>query len=420
MPHLRVVRGPEPGRVFELSGDVITIGRGRKNTIIIHDNEISREHCRLVKVLFDYEISDLNSTNGTFLNGRPVGEASSPLFDKNIIELGDSIVLEYLATLAEPSVEAPTSAPGPAAALPPTEVLSADDVERPPVLAPDLPPPAAPSAPSNFYLVIRRRSQFMPEVYLLDSPLVDVGRHLDNAICLTENQVSRFHMRLNRLNESYTLEDLGSMNGTFVNGVRVEKSVTLASGDYITIGHMVEMWFTHNLETLRMVPNAPQQAEQRPSTGELAEAKAPAPEVTTVETPLEPLPQTTLLDPSVLAALPVSTHEPKPTPEEAEASTDATEHVSVQELPAAPVSAAPSDAPSPANTSTEAPAQAAVRGLLKVAEGMLPAAPPAEQSAPSVSEDIANAVKSTEETPDVSKQPSPSPSEAKPDTPSEQ
>lgn len=419
MPYLRVVRGPEPGRVFELSGDVITIGRGRKNTIIIHDNEISREHCRLVKVLFDYEISDLNSTNGTFLNGRPVGEASSPLFDKNIIELGDSIVLEYLATLVEPSAEAPTTAPSPAPAPPLPEVLSVDDVELSQWLAaPDLPSPAAPSTPTNFYLVIRRRSQFMPEVYLLDSPLVDVGRHLDNAICLTENQVSRFHMRLNRLNESYTLEDLGSMNGTFVNGVRVEKSVTLASGDYITIGHMVEMWFTHNLETLRMVPNAPQQAEQRPSTGELAEAKAAAPELTKVEMPAEPLTQTTLLNPAALAALPISTHEPDPTPEEAEASTDATEHVPVQDLPDAPVSAASSEAPSPAAKNAEVPAPAAVRGLLKVAEDMLPAALPTEQ--PAVSEDIANAVKSTEETPDVSKQPSPSPSEAKPDTPSEQ
>jgi pSer/pThr/pTyr-binding forkhead associated (FHA) protein len=404
--------------VFELSGDVITIGRGRKNTIIIHDNEISREHCRLVKVLFDYEISDLNSTNGTFLNGRPVGEASSPLFDKNIIELGDSIVLEYLATLAD-SGEAPTPAPSAAAVSPMPDVLSVDDVDLPEVLGgPDLPPPAAPSAPSNFYLVIRRRSQFMPEVYLLDSPLVDVGRHLDNAICLSENQVSRFHMRLNRLNDSYTLEDLGSMNGTFVNGQRVEKAVVLASGDYITIGHMVEMWFTHNLETLRMVPNAPQQAEQRPSTGELAEAKAAAPEAATVETPIEPLPQTTLLSPTALAALSISTHEPDPTPEDADAAADATEHVPAQDLSAAPVSAAPPEDASPASSSAEAPA--AVRGLLKLAEGLLPAAPLAERPTPPINEDIAKAVKSTEETPDVSAPSTSPPSEAKPDTPSEQ
>ncbi|MFQ3657618.1 MAG: FHA domain-containing protein [Anaerolineae bacterium] len=414
MPYLRVVRGPEPGRMFELSGDVITIGRGRKNTIIIHDNEISREHCRLVKVLFDYEISDLNSTNGTFLNGRPVGEASSPLFDKNIIELGDSIVLEYVAALAETSAEDLTTAPSPAPAPSPPEVVSASDAQPPEAPAePELPPSAAPSLPTNFYLVIRRRSQFMPEVYLLDSPLVDVGRHLDNAICLTESQVSRFHMRLNRINDSYTLEDLGSMNGTFVNGVRVEKPVTLASGDYITIGHMVEMWFTHNLETLRMVPNTPQQAEQRPSTGELAEAKAAAPEATTVKTPAEPLPQTTLLDPSALAALSISTQEPDPTTEEAEATTETTEHIPAQDLPAASVNATPSEVS--LFVSSKASTSSAVRGLLNAAETLLPAA---EHSAPevNVNKEIANAVKSTEETPDVSVPPS----EAKPDTPSEQ
>ncbi len=410
MPHLRVVRGPEPGRVFELSDDVITIGRGRKNTIIIHDNEISREHCRLVKVLFDYEISDLNSTNGTFLNGRPVGETSSPLFDKNIIELGDSIVLEYLTTLAETNKEAPTTAPSPA----PAEGAHAGDTELLTAPAePELPQPAAPNAPTNLYLVIRRRSQFMPEVYLLDSPLVDVGRHLDNAICLSENQVSRFHMRLNRLDDGYVLEDLGSMNGTFVNGVRVEKPVKLTSGDYITIGQMVEMWFTHNLETLRMVPNAPRQAEQRPSTEELAEAKAAAPKAPTVETSEKPSLKTTLLDPSALAALSLPMHELAPAPEEADALAEATEHVPAQDLSAASVNPTPSESSS--FVSGKASTPSAVRGLLNAAETLLPAA---GHSAPevNVNKEIADALKSTEETSDVSAPPS----EAKPDTPSEQ
>jgi hypothetical protein len=330
----------------------------------------------------------------------------------NLIELGDSIVLEYVAALAEPSAEDLMNpfSPAPASSSPEAaHATSAAPTE------PELSPSAASDAPTNFYLVIRRRSQFMPEVYLLDSPLVDVGRHLDNAICLTENQVSRFHMRLNRINDSYVLEDLGSMNGTFVNGVRVEKPVTLASGDYITIGHMVEMWFTHNLETLRMVPNTSQQAEQRPSTGELAKSKPATPEATTVKTPAEPLPQTTLLDPSALAALSISTHEPDSTTEEAEAMTETTEHVPAQDFPAAPVNAAPSEAPSPASSSAGEPAPA-VRGLLKVAESILPAVPLTERPASLINEEIANAVKSTEETPDVSAPPS----EAKPDTPSEQ
>lgn len=401
MPYLRVVRGPEPGRIFELTDDVVTIGRGRKNTIIIHDNEISREHCRLVKVLFDYEISDLNSTNGTFINGRPVGETSSTLADKNIIELGDSIVLEYLLTLDASSAEPTTPPPSQADMLAPEVDVSMEEGAPLPTEGLSEAPPLAATAPAtNFYLVIRRRSQFMPEVYLLDSPLVDVGRHLDNAICLSEAQVSRFHLRLNRLNDGYTLEDLGSMNGTFINGVRVEKSVALSSGDYITIGHTVEMWFTHNLETLRMVPNIrSQQAPVRSSTD--APVKPEASTAQPAPAPAEPLPQTTLLNPSALGALSV---EPSPTLDVEPEPTEATEHMPAQNPPE---SAPPSDAS----------ASAAVRGLLNAAAAIMPAAPLTESPKPA-DDEIAKSTKTTEEAPNISALKPPS--EAEPDTPSEQ
>lgn len=238
MPSLRMLRGPEPGRIYELTEDSITIGRGRRNEIIIHDNEVSREHCRLVKVLFDYEIYDLQSTNGTFLNGRPVTEATTPMFDTNILELGDSIVLEYVASHEAINTPSP-------------------DMHTQPQTMPVV---VDPSRNAEYYLVIRRRSQSLPEVFLLDSPLVDIGRHLDNTICLVENQVSRFHMRLNRLDNQYMIEDLGSVNGTYVNGRQVEKPMPLEAGDFIAIGAMVEMWFTDDLESLRMIPYTPEEA----------------------------------------------------------------------------------------------------------------------------------------------------------------
>lgn len=363
MPYLRVVRGPEPGRLIELVDDVVTIGRGRKNTIIIHDNEISREHCRLVKVLFDYEIADLNSTNGTFLNGRPVGETSSPLFDKSIIELGDSIVLEYLAS--EVAVELLT--PQPDAALSAQAAAQAA-----------LSRPLRKAATTNYYLVVRRRSQFMPEVYLLDSPLVDVGRHLDNAICLSENQVSRFHMRLNRVNDSYVLEDLGSMNGTFVNGTRVENAVILKPGDYITIGHVVEMWFTDDLETLRMVPNQPS-AQPRPT------AAQPAPKPTSPPSspaPSDPLPGTTLLDISKLDYL-AQVEAAKPTADDIEELQEPTESMPSQD---------------PASDAAASPGSTPMSGLLRAASTILPPTAPNERR----SQDIANATRSTEESPEVS------------------
>ncbi len=279
MPQLRVVRGPEPGRIFELTEDVVTIGRGRKNTIIIHDNEISREHCQLVKVLFDYEIVDLKSTNGTFLNGRRVGETSVMLANKSIIELGDSIVLEYL-TNTDSSIFTPP--PG----LISLEIPSEQELGT------------RKASATNFYLVVRRRSQFMPEVYLLDSPLIDIGRHLDNAICLSENQVSRFHMRLNRTSQGFVLEDLESTNGTVVNGTRIKEPIILTPGDYITIGQSVEMWFTDNLETLRMVPPAAQLDRQLPPTDKLKVEAKDRPDPASEPNPRPP--STTLPPPNAL------------------------------------------------------------------------------------------------------------------------
>ena len=65
-------RGPTPGAIFELDADEVSIGRGVKNHIVIHDNEVSREHCRLVRLLEGYELHDLQSSNGTFVNGQRV------------------------------------------------------------------------------------------------------------------------------------------------------------------------------------------------------------------------------------------------------------------------------------------------------------------------------------------------------------
>ena len=97
MSRLKMLRGPEPGREIPLDEDVMLIGRGRKNDIIIQDNEVSRTHCRLVRVLDDYEIHDMNSTNGTFVNGQKIRQGGWLLSAHSIVELGDSITLEYLS-----------------------------------------------------------------------------------------------------------------------------------------------------------------------------------------------------------------------------------------------------------------------------------------------------------------------------------
>ena len=64
---------------------------------------------------------------------------------------------------------------------------------------------------------------------------VDVGRSSDCKLQLLLNNVSRRHARIILRNDEYLLEDLGSTNGTFVNGVRVVRCV-LRNNDLIEIG----------------------------------------------------------------------------------------------------------------------------------------------------------------------------------------
>src|SRR5882724_2586249 len=63
------------GTTHELLEDLITIGRGPDNTIVINDPSVSTHHAELQRAGETYRLKDLDSTNGTQVNGIPVAEA---------------------------------------------------------------------------------------------------------------------------------------------------------------------------------------------------------------------------------------------------------------------------------------------------------------------------------------------------------
>ena len=74
MPTLFVIRGTDQGSRFELSSHSIRLGRDASNTLQIHDSEVSRHHAEIRRVDEDYTISDLGSSNGTFVNGQRIAQ----------------------------------------------------------------------------------------------------------------------------------------------------------------------------------------------------------------------------------------------------------------------------------------------------------------------------------------------------------
>jgi diguanylate cyclase (GGDEF)-like protein len=93
-PRLTVITGFGAGRVIRLDEkDAYIIGRSRAVDIRIDDTGVSREHCRIVRRDGRVFIQDLESRNGTLLNGSPI--TSMPLAPGDRIQLGANAVLQY-------------------------------------------------------------------------------------------------------------------------------------------------------------------------------------------------------------------------------------------------------------------------------------------------------------------------------------
>ena len=63
-----------------------------------------------------------------------------------------------------------------------------------------------------------------------------LGRHPRNTHQVLDRVVSKEHCHIELIDERYILKDLGSLNGTYVNGSRVHEDLPLEPGDEITIG----------------------------------------------------------------------------------------------------------------------------------------------------------------------------------------
>lgn len=88
---LLVVQGVEQGARFELGTRQVCMGRGVHNEVRLHDTEVSRVHASIQLVDESFSLTDRNSSNGTFVNGKPV--AMHVLVDGDQIQLGRTVLL---------------------------------------------------------------------------------------------------------------------------------------------------------------------------------------------------------------------------------------------------------------------------------------------------------------------------------------
>jgi signal transduction histidine kinase len=91
VPSLFVIQGRDQGTRFQIDDAVVTIGRGASNVVQLHDTEVSRDHAELRRRDDTVVLRDLNSSNGTFVNGRPVKEQVLASGDQ--LQLGRTLLL---------------------------------------------------------------------------------------------------------------------------------------------------------------------------------------------------------------------------------------------------------------------------------------------------------------------------------------
>ncbi len=159
----------------------------------------------------------------------------------------------------------------------PTQVLPGVGPEmHTPGRAQQTPGPVEPvdTAPAGYRLIIETPGYETTEVALVQ-PQISLGRDADNDVVLPAEGVSRYHARLQATTAGWSIVDLGGVNGTRLNGERIQvgQAVTIHRDDTIQVG------------PYQLTLAGPPEAEE-PGIVPVAERSTPAPQVRMPESPL--------------------------------------------------------------------------------------------------------------------------------------
>ncbi|WP_069163693.1 FHA domain-containing protein [Nocardia altamirensis] len=236
-------------RVFD-SGQQVTMGRAPEVTLFVDSPLVSRVHATLAWQGTAWVLSDNGSTNGVFVDARRLTQPVS-IDRPTQVRLGDAIsgpLLHLLPANPQPP-QRPSARPPQSGQQPVPPPMSGQRPAAQQFQRPAYQPPQDASPPVNFNMTTRADTSNTPPVRARAStaPIargdrlppggLAIGRTTDNQIVVNDPLASRKHARLLATNEGLTLEDLGSANGTFVNGHRQQR-VVLRERDIITIGNI--------------------------------------------------------------------------------------------------------------------------------------------------------------------------------------
>jgi ABC-type multidrug transport system ATPase subunit/pSer/pThr/pTyr-binding forkhead associated (FHA) protein len=173
------------GRRIAITADGFAIGRRSSNDLVIENDLCSRHHARIEVANGGFRIVDLGSQNGTYLNGERLSGTTRLLRDGDTIQVAGQR-LNFLVG---------------------EETTFGSPVQ----------PPA------------------VSEAIRIGGERLSIGRDRSNDLVLDDPNVSRFHAEICKAGELFEIRDLGSTNGTRLDG-RLEARATLEPGGEIGVG----------------------------------------------------------------------------------------------------------------------------------------------------------------------------------------
>ncbi len=208
--------------------DILNIGRARDNDIVIENLAVSRNHARIRRMEGKYILTDLNSANGTFVNG--VRITKTEIMHNDVLTIGKHNLIFINKPLSDEQI-----------------ISDAFGAERTMIVD---------RTPSGMLVVTTGKQK--NQEFKITKHETFIGRSANNDIRIHDWFVSKTHAQIVKEGSTHFIKDLGSWRGVFINGEPIKDS-QLKDGDDIKLGATHLTFHIKTEEPLRLKGRVPRE-----------------------------------------------------------------------------------------------------------------------------------------------------------------
>jgi len=230
--YLLITKGPGTGEKIPLVRLPFIIGREESADVVVGLESISRKHVRFSKTDSGYQIEDLKSSNGTYINEQRISQPRQ-IKDGDMIALGPDFEMRVVIPVVETGDATVFNAPSKAQEKSDATAFIGGPIASDKTMAfTEMPP--MPVTPPRLIVNESRRE---PKIITLTADRVRIGRHEDNDIILDNKFVSRRHMELEKRGQDYYIVPAPNVsNPLLLDGVPLMTTTRLNHGAKIRVG----------------------------------------------------------------------------------------------------------------------------------------------------------------------------------------